>query len=262
MTSMASGDVVAVLLAGGGARDRLARSMGAASKALVPLHGVPLGAYVAHALRASGVVRRTVLVGEHDDRLRSLVDAAVPSGTRLVDSLALGLGAALGSGPVERILIATADVPWWRPEGVRAFLADAPDADLVYPVVAEADAVAAFPDQRRTYLRVREGRVTGGNAVLLRPAAVAPLLPWIDRAYAARKRPLQLAAMVGWGTLLSILRGQASLPDLEARVRALTGIDARVMVSRDAALAADVDAPEHLTGATPPQPIDGLGEPA
>jgi hypothetical protein len=139
---------------------------------------------------------------------------------------------------------------------VRSFLAEAPDADLVYPVVPEEVAAAAFPDQRRTYLRLRDGRFTGGNAVLLRPPAVAPLLPWVDRAFQARKRPLQLAAMVGWGTLASILRGQASLPDIEARVRALTGIDARVLIASDAAIAADVDAPEHLTSTTALPPLD------
>jgi molybdopterin-guanine dinucleotide biosynthesis protein A len=266
MAAMSAGDVVAVILAGGGARDRLARSAGVASKALVPFHGVALGVYVASALRASGAVRRIVLVGESDDRLAALVDAVVPSGERLVDSLALGLGAALGAGRtgggsgVDRVIVATSDIPWWRAEGVRSFLAEAPDADIVYPVVPEAAASAAFPDQRRTYLRLREGRFTGGNAVLLRPPAVAPLLPWVDVAFRARKRPLQLAAMVGWGTLASILRGQAALADIEARVRTLTGIDARAMVSSDAAIAADVDAPEHLASTTALPPLDSPTE--
>ncbi len=243
-------DVVAVVLGGGGPSDRFARTTGARSKALVPLAGAPLGAYVLSALRASGVVRRIVFIGPTDAGLAGLYDAEVPSGTRMVDSLALGLGAGLALAEGGRLLVVTADVPWWRAEGVHDFVTTAPDADLVYPVVGEADARAAFPQQRRTFVRLAEGRFTGGNAILVRAAAVAPLLPWIDRAYAARKRPWQLASMVGWGTLLGLATGRARLADLERRIATLVGIDGRVIVSRDAAIAADVDGPEHIDGVT------------
>jgi molybdopterin-guanine dinucleotide biosynthesis protein A len=258
MRRMGDGGVVAVVLGGGGPSDRLARSVGAPSKALVPLAGAPLGAYVVAALRDSGAVREVIWVGATDARLAAMVDAQVPSGARMIDSLTLGLGAALGRGSRPRVLVVTADVPWWTGEGVRRFVADAPDADLVYPVVREADALRSFPDQKRTFVRIAEGRVTGGNAVLLRASAITALLPWIDRAYRARKQPLQLAALVGWRTLLDLLTGRATLPQLEARIGRLVGIDGRVFVSGDAAIAADVDAPEHLTTTPALAPI-GLG---
>jgi CTP:molybdopterin cytidylyltransferase MocA len=238
--------VVAVVLAGGDRDDRLARTVGAASKALVPLRDVPMGAYVAAALRASGVVADIVWVGPTDALVRRLVDATLPAGNRLVDSLTLGVGAALGRDPEARLLVVTADVPWWDAEGVRAFVADAPDADLVYPVVAEATALARFPDQKRTFVRLADGRFTGGNAVLLTPRAVPTLLPFIDAAYTARKRPLALAQRVGFATLFALVTGRARLTALQARVAALLERDARVFVSPDAAIAADVDHPDHL----------------
>jgi CTP:molybdopterin cytidylyltransferase MocA len=239
--------VLAVVLGGGGPSDRLAATVGAPSKALVPLAGGPLGAYVLQALRASGVVREIVFVGTVNASLRGLYDVLLPSGERLVDSLALGLGAGLARAGDDRLLVVSADIPWWSPEGVRRFVTEAPgEADLVYPVVREADARRAFPDQPRTFARLADGRVTGGNAVLLRPAAVPPLLPWMDRAYQARKRPWQLAELVGWPTLLRLLTGRARLAELESRVSRILGIDARVLVTDDAAIAADVDAPEHL----------------
>ena len=238
--------MVAVVLAGGDRDDRLARTVGAESKALVPLRDVPMGAYVATALRASGVVDDVVWVGPTDGRVRRLVDAALPAGNRLVDSLTLGLGAAMGRDPTARYLIVTADIPWWDAEGVSGFLRDAPVADLVYPVVAQATALARFPDQKRTFVRLADGRFTGGNAVLLTPRAVPVLLPFVDLAYEARKQPFALARRVGWGTLLALATGRARLDGIEARVRALLGLDARVFVSDDAAIAADVDHPEHL----------------
>jgi CTP:molybdopterin cytidylyltransferase MocA len=262
MPAMDGGNVVAVVLGGGGPNDRLARTVGAPSKALVPLAGAPLGAYVLAALRDSGVVREVVFVGPTDAHLAALCDVRIPAGDRLVDSLALGLGAALGRADGARLLVVTADVPWWSAEGVRDFVTHAPHADLVYPVVREEDALAAFPDQHRTFVRLVEGRVTGGNAILLRADAVVKLLPWIDRAYRARKRPLQLAGMVGWGTLARLLMGRASLALLERRVSALVGIEGRVVVSSDAAIAADVDAPEHLRASPLLPPLQPRGSAA
>jgi hypothetical protein len=207
-----------------------------------------MGAYVATALRTSGVVDDVVWVGPTDARVRRLVDATLPAGRRLVDSLTLGLGAAMGRDPAARFLIVTADVPWWDAHGVRAFLRDAPRADLVYPVVAEATALARFPDQKRTFVRLADGRFTGGNAVLLSPRAVPALLPFVDLAYEARKQPFALARRVGWGTLVALATGRARLDGIQERVRTLLGIDARVFVSEDAAIAADVDHPDHLPG--------------
>ena len=241
-----SGRLVAIVLAGGDRDDRLARSVGAPSKALVPLRDAPMGAYVATALRASGVVDDVVWVGPTDGWVRRLVDVALPAGNRLVDSLTLGLGAAMGRDPSARYLIVTADVPWWDADGVRAFVQRAPIADLVYPVVAEATALARFPDQKRTFVRLADGRFTGGNAVLLASDAVPALLPFVDLAYEARKHPFALARRVGWGTLVALAMGRARLAGIEARVQALLALDARVFVSDDAAIAADVDHPEHL----------------
>jgi len=239
--------VVAVVLAGGDRDDRLAVTVGAVSKALVPLRDVPMGAYVAHALRASGVVGPIVWVGAADHRIRRLVDVELPSGRRMVDSLSLGLGAALTlAGRDARLLIVTADIPWWGPEGVRAFVTEAPEADLVYPIVRESDARARFPDQPRTFARLRDGRFTGGNAVLLRRPAVAAMLPLLDAAFHARKRPWALARLVGFGTLVALLTGTARLADLQERVGTLLGVRARAFVSRDATIAADVDDPAHL----------------
>ena len=257
-----SAPLVAVVLAGGDRDDRLAATVGATSKALVPLRDVPMGAYVAHALRRSGVVDRVIWVGETDGLIRRLIDVELPGGQRMVDSLSLGLGAALGwaagvaqdqgapeeggARPEPRVLVVTADLPWWDAEGVEAFVAYAPKVDLVYPVVREADALARFPNQPRTYARLRDGRLTGGNAVLLSPRAVTRVLPVVDAAFNARKRPWALAQLVGFGTLLALLTGTARISSVETRVEKLLGVTARAFVTSDAAIAADVDDPAHL----------------
>ena len=241
--------ITAVVLAGGEAGDRLARDAGVEAKALVPLGGKPMGAYVLEALRGCAPVGRIVYVGPVNVRLRGLYDVNVPSGRRLVDSLALGIGAALAHAPEARLLVLTADIPWVTPEGLAAFIDAEPDAELVYPAVTEASSTAQFPHQRRTYVRLREGRLTGGNAVLITPSAVPKLLPVIDAAFRARKNPLALAGLFGFDVLLALLVGRVGIGQLERRLQRISGIRARALVTEDATLAADVDRPRHLPGA-------------
>ncbi len=255
------GTLVAVVLAGGGPSDRLAREVGAPSKALVPLGNRALGEFVLAALRASAVVDKIVLVGDIHGHFEGLFDVNIPGGHRLVDSLALGLGAALAQpGAGERVLVVTADVPWLTGEVVARFVAAASDllgpdglpAQLVYPIVNEADAKAQFPDQSRTYARLVDGRFTGGNLVLMRRGAVPALLALIDRVFSNRKNPLALAGTVGFGTLVRFVLGRAKISGLEDRVSTLLGVSARALPMSDACVAADVDKPAHLPGTTGP----------
>ena len=237
----------ALVLAGGDASDELARSVGASAKALVPLKGRPLGAYVLDALRAAKRIGPIVWVGDLDAEMRSHVDAVVPSGPRLVDSLALGLGALAVHAPAERVLVGTADVPWLDGPVVDRFVDETPaDADLVYPVVAREVYERAFPDLPRTWVRTAGGHVTGGNLVCGRPETLRGLLPWVDLATRDRKSPLRLAARLGPGTLLALATGRASLPRLEARISALVGWQLRALLSQDPALVCDIDRPDQL----------------
>lgn len=240
--------VPALVLAGGDASDTLARTVGAPAKALVPLKGRPLGAYVLDALRASQRIGPIVWVGELDAEMRRAVDQVVPSGPRLIDSLTLGLGALTAHGTETRVLLASADVPWIDGATVDRFIHDAHDldADIVYPVVPRDVYDPVFPELPRTWIRVGGRSLTGGNLVYARSAALRDILPWIDRATGARKSPLRLAAQLGPATVASLLTGAATIPRLEARLSRLVGRSLRALVSHDPSLACDVDEPDRL----------------
>lgn len=245
----ASVNIVAVVLAGGEPNDALAREVGVAAKALMPLRDRPMSAYVLEALRASRCVDQVVYVGPTTRRLDGLYARALPPGRRMVDSLALGVGAALGllePAATSRILVLTADIPWITGEGVDRFVSAAPDAALVYPAIAESSAREQFPDQRRTFVRVGGERFTAGNLMLIEPAIVPALLPFVDRAYRARKNPLALANLVGLDLALRLAGGWLDFETLERRVGRLLGAEVRVQVSRDATLGADIDKLSHL----------------
>ncbi len=259
--------VVAVVLAGGDPGDRLAVDAGVAAKALVPLGSEPLGSYVLRALKASPAVSRIVYVGPTNSRLNGLYDVQVASGLRMVDSLALGLGAALSLNASGSVLLLGADIPWVTGAMVTRFVgaAAAATADgaaqLVYPVVPESAASEQFPEQKRTYAKLKEGKFTGGNLVLMHTALVPKLLPQIDRVFRARKNPFALAGIIGLDVLVRLVLGRADIRSLERRVGTILGAPVRALVTTDAALAADVDSPGQLPGTLTPNlpPLSNVG---
>ncbi|HLR46372.1 MAG TPA: NTP transferase domain-containing protein [Deinococcales bacterium] len=237
--------VTAVVLAGGDASDPLARHAGVPAKAHVPVAGRPLADHVLTALAQARTVGHTVYVGEPPEGLHHPPDWQVGAGRRFSDSVALGLGAALAVSPGRRLLICTADLPWLSGSAVDRFI-DAADAGLNYPVIPREVSERQFPDQRRTWVRLRQGQVTGGNVALIEPGLVPDLLLLADRFFAARKNPLALSSLLGFGTLVALLRGRADIPVLEAKMGELLGWSARAVFVDDAGLGADVDRPEQL----------------
>jgi molybdopterin-guanine dinucleotide biosynthesis protein A len=238
---------ISVVLAGGDPGDPLAAEAGVASKALVPFAGRPLADYVVAALEASSWASEIIYVGPECPSLDARRLRAIPAGKDFTHSLALGLGAALAVAPDAPVLVVTGDLPWLTPEAVDRFTAAAAGAGFAIPLVPERAALDAFPHQRRTFVRLRQGRFTAGNLMLVEPGLVGSLLDLSDRVYRARKNPLALARLVGPGTVAALLLGRADLTRLERLASERLGGIARAVVSEDACLAADVDRGEHLS---------------
>lgn len=245
VTAQSTAQVTAVVLGGGG-EDDLSRAAGVGAKALVPFEGKPLACYVLDALRASLYVHRSLYVGEGDAALEA---TTLPPGNSFVESFSVGVAAALEQSPDRRVLVVTADLPWLKAQALDDFLGAAlgmPEATLVYPIIQKETATTQFPAQHRTFVKLREGRFTGGNMMLLSPQMVPVLLPFVERAYRGRKNPLALARLFGFDFILKLVAGRLSLEAIEARATQTLGQPVRVFVSGYASIGADVDKPEHL----------------
>jgi molybdopterin-guanine dinucleotide biosynthesis protein A len=229
----------AIVLAGGKADDPLARRFGVANKTLVPFRGRPLVEYTLEALHRSGL--EVILVGP-EARLNP------PPRQRIADqgSMLGNLEAALALAQSQKVLVATADMPFLGPESVRWILGQAPLAGLVYTAIPKPVVEQRFAGMRRTYARTKEGQFTGGNIVLLDKTLFAQALPVIRKAIALRKQPLALAGMIGWGVLLKTLLGQISIPELEARISKLLGMSACALITPYAEVGVDLDREEDL----------------
>lgn len=243
-------ETIAVVLAGGDSKDPMAEAAGVGSKALVPFAGRPMAVHVVEALLAASAISHIVYVGAELERLGmkgpTQAVSAVQPGDRFAASLARGVEAALSRSPKASLLVVTADIPWLSGAAVDRFVRAAGSSDLAYPIVPEGIARAQFPAQERTFVRLTQGRFTGGNVLLLKPRLVQPLLELADRFYRARKNPFAMAALLGPLTLLDLMLGRADLERLERLVSRRLGGVARAVVSEDACLAADIDRSEHL----------------
>ncbi|MBE3589744.1 MAG: NTP transferase domain-containing protein [Firmicutes bacterium] len=235
----------AVVLAGRANQGKLREASEAEWEAWIPIGGRPMVAWVLDALWGAPGVEEVVVVGPRppgngiDARTRFL-----EPGASLVENLRRGAEAAHG----EELLVATGDVPLITADDVAHFLerARAAGADLAYPIVTREACEAAYPGVARTYVRVGGRRYTGGNLFYLKREALDRVWPFLDRVYAARKRPLTLLPLFGARIALGALLGRVSIGAIERRVERIAGLRGRAVVTDRAAIAVDVDKPEDL----------------
>ncbi len=245
-------EVPAVVLAGGKAKPELQAVIGVTVRALAVVNGKPLLNYIVDALVGTKSVGDITVVG---DVPVSPSYTQLADGGDIVTNIFAGLDRNQGA---EYVLVTTSDLPYITAETVSSFVADAIDlseksgAQIIYPIVPVATCYAQYPGIKRTARKFKEGAFTGGNMMLLRPAFMQAQRQSISDAYAARKSPARLAAMLGYGTLLRLVLSQTinsnflSVSQLESKASAFLGGAVRSLVCSNADIATDLDKPEDF----------------
>jgi hypothetical protein len=225
-----------VILAGGRCPSDLAEATGVENRAELMFDGKTFAEIV---LAATSPLGDPVMVGGPP----GLARRQVPGGRTFVESVRNGLDAVV----TDRLILATVDLPFLTEASVRDLVARSDEsAALNYPVIPSAKCEEAFPGMRRTTLRLREGSFTGGNLAVMRTDLMKSALPILESAYEARKSPLRLARMVGWGTLFRVVLARAvpqtlGLRDLERSVGRLLQVTVRAVQTDFAEVGADID---------------------
>jgi len=241
-----------VVLAGGRNGADMKAATGVENRALTLLGGRTMLDYVTAALGGAMSVRDIHVVGEVPAGPGYQV---VKGGATLLDNLMAGLRAAENGGGGDRVLISTSDIPFLTPEAVEDFLSRATQsgADLCCSYVPVEMCSARFPDMKRTAVKLREGRMTLGNLMLVNPQFLLANQVLISRAYDARKSPVQVARLLGAGLLARLLLAQLFAPSLlpisalESGVgRLLGGARAAGVRSEYPEIGTDVDKPADV----------------
>lgn len=240
----------AVVLAAGRITDGLARATGVDAKGLIPVGGKPIIDSVLEAIAQAKLIGDVRVVCAPSSSLVAHVgEAAVEShGPGFLDSVTTGLEAV---GRPDRILLITGDLPALTGEALDHFCRQAlqSDSSIVYSMVRKEASERAFPGGRRTYIPLTEGVYTGGNVGALSREFIEKHGDRISEAFAARKNPLRLCGMLGWGFVLRLLMGRLSAAEVAVRAEAVLGMNVSVVDSPFAEIGFDVDKPANLATA-------------
>jgi GTP:adenosylcobinamide-phosphate guanylyltransferase len=233
----------ALILAGGETPADVAAVTGGSDRAMMPIQGRPMIAWVLDALRATAGIDRIAVVGSTDTQAEVTALApetiTLPAGDRMTDNAIAGMRA-LGSASV---LICTCDIPLVSAATFNQFISSAEQKGLAaaYPIVRRETAMAAFPGGRRTFATLRDGTFTGGNAVIVPGEAIERLSVLLDSAYRARKNPLGLVKLLGPQMFIKAATKRLSIADIEQKMTQILGCRTGAITMTDASIAFDID---------------------
>ncbi|ARS27001.1 NTP transferase domain-containing protein [Sphingomonas sp. KC8] len=242
------GKWTAILLAGsrpGG--DPLAQAHGEIFKARVPIAGEAMIARVVRTLAAVDRIGRILILSQEPDAVVAGDLAWIaahpkvtlrPSGAGISRSIAAAAGSADAPWPV---LVATADHPLLMASDVETFLDGVADADVAVAMVPQAVLLAAYPDNKRTWLKFRDGGFTGANLFALAGVRVAPVLDLWASAEQDRKAARKLMLRFGPCLALRGITRTISLANALATAGRRLGIKAKPVLLDRAEAGIDVD---------------------
>ena len=195
----------AVLLAGQRpGRDPLAQHFGEQWKALVAVDGEAMLSRVAKCLLASPEIARIVVLAQDPGALTDRADtgwlASEPRITCLgsKSSISLSVSAAAGSvGAPWPVLVTTADHPLLTPAMVAAMIAGVGQADVAVGMVERKTLLTAYPDNVRTWLKLRAEAWSGANLFALTSERARAALDLWATVEADRKKVARLFAAFG-----------------------------------------------------------------
>lgn len=200
------------------------------------------------ALNASAHIRRIVLIGlPPDTPLRSAkpITFLNDHSDLLANIQAGGLELLRQDPATQQFLIVASDVPCTTPAMLDWLVEKVEESahDIYYFVVERKVMEARFPQSRRTYIRLKDVEVCGGDIHAARAPVLRGSNPLWQRIINARKNPLQQAMMLGLDTLLAIALHRLSLSGAERSISRKIGLDGQVVMCPYAELGMDVDKP-------------------
>ena len=231
--------------------DPLAIAMGVERKSLIPIAGQPMVAWVVNALKNSPFVDQIYIVGmapeDHIDFGTEI--HYIPNQNKHFDNVMAGLDAIKAQRPdVDRAIIASADIPALQTETVNWFVETCTqtDKDIYYSIIEKSIMESAYPDSRRSYVPLKEGKFCGGDLFFLRVAVAHNNEDLVRELLARRKNAFQAVRLLGLKVIIKFLFRRLSIQDVEGLTVRLVNARGVAVPSPYADLGMDVDKPHQL----------------
>jgi molybdopterin-guanine dinucleotide biosynthesis protein A len=220
-------------------------------KAMLDICGKPMVQWVLDALGGAKQVENIVLIGLAEDNgvrcAKPLV--FIPNRAGMIENLVAGLSKVLEINPsASRALLVSSDIPAITSEMVdwEVDTCLPSDVDLCYNVAKRETVEARYPGSKRTYLKLKDMEVTGGDMNVVRTSVVSTDTSIWRQLVETRKNPFKQASILGFDTLLLVLLHQITLQKAVEKATKRLNMTGRAVVSPYAELAMDVDKPHQL----------------
>jgi molybdopterin-guanine dinucleotide biosynthesis protein A len=229
--------------------DPLARAFGESRKALVKVAGEAMLSRVAKTLLAAPAIGRVVVMAQRPDTLFEGDCAWMRDepriGTVHSDSgIATSVAAVAGGGAAPwPVLVTTADHPLLTVAMVEAMIGGAGDADVAVGVVGRRTLLAAYPENRRTWLKFAGEAWSGANLFALQSDRARAALTLWSEVEQDRKKATKLIAHFGPWLAIRALTRTITLDAAMLAVGRKIGLVARPVALPFAEAGIDVDKP-------------------
>ena len=220
-------------------------------KSLLEIAGKPMVQWVLDALEEAETVDQVVLISlteEHGLKFSKPI-TYVPDQGELLKNVRAGIEKVVELNPDARhVLTVSSDIPAIKSEMIDWIVNNnmETDLDLYYTVIPRKVMEARFPESNRSYTRLKDAEVCGGDVNMVRASTVNANEELWDRIVAARKNVFKQAALFGYGNLLLFISGQLTIQGAVKRVTKRMDITGQAVISPYAELGMDVDKPHQL----------------
>ena len=221
------------------------------SKALLQISGKPMIQWVLDALDGAAAIDRVLVIGlaEESGVNSNKVVGFMPNQGSMVANIQVGMKRLLELDPTERhVLIVSSDIPGITAEMVDWVVSAAmkTDEDAYYNVISRQVMEKTFPASKRSYVRLKDIDLCGGDMNIVRSSLVTSRDEIWDKLVASRKNAFKQAALIGYDTLFLLLLRRITLEDTVRRATGRLKITGKAIVCPFAEVGMDVDKPHQL----------------
>jgi GTP:adenosylcobinamide-phosphate guanylyltransferase len=221
------------------------------SKALLDVAGKPMIQWVLDAVCGATTIERVVIIGLPSESNVSCPKAVafLPNAGGMLDNIKGGVNKVLELNPrATHALLVSSDIPAITPKMVDWVVKTSMETndDVYYNVIARDLMETRFPGSKRSYTRLKDMEICGGDMNLIRAMTVTGNEELWNRIIAARKSVLKQAALIGYDTLILLLLRRVTLEGAVKRASRRLKVKGRAIVCPYAEVGMDVDKPHQL----------------
>ncbi|MEN3189958.1 MAG: nucleotidyltransferase family protein [Atribacterota bacterium] len=233
----------ALILAGTKGRGPLEIATNVENKTLIMINGRPIIDYIVDALKRSKNIDKIVVVGPKNELyyyIGEKVEKIIEPGNSILYNLEVGIKYFNSN---KDLLILTSDIPLISPQAIDEFIEKCLErkAHLGYPIIKKENIIKKYPEAQRTYVKIKEGTVCGGNIIFFKPEIFYENKELIQELFENRKAMWKWAKILGLKFVIKYLLKTITLKEIEEKVTGLVGYKSAAIIISYPELMIDLD---------------------